>query len=94
MGIFDRIFDYFADHSGGRSAVCHTEINPANGLPMVSGIGSVDVMGNPYGTDLQRVEDCCFHDIGHDWQNDHGGCEWDYWSHGGGCSHDPFSSDW
>ncbi len=27
------------------------EINPATGLPMVAGIGSVDVMGNPYGMD-------------------------------------------
>jgi hypothetical protein len=27
------------------------EINPANGLPMVGGIGGVDVEGNTYGTD-------------------------------------------
>ena len=27
-----------------------TEINPANGLPMVGGIGGVDVEGNAYGT--------------------------------------------
>ena len=26
-------------------------VNPANGLPMVNGINSVDVMGNPYGVD-------------------------------------------
>lgn len=27
-------------------------INPATGLPMMGDIGGVDVMGNPYGTDL------------------------------------------
>ena len=27
------------------------EINPATGLLMIDGIGSVDVGGNPYGTD-------------------------------------------
>ncbi|QEP44153.1 hypothetical protein D5085_14100 [Ectothiorhodospiraceae bacterium BW-2] len=27
------------------------EINPANGLPMVDGVGSVDIEGNPYGFD-------------------------------------------
>ncbi|MDN3652753.1 hypothetical protein QWY77_08240 [Thalassotalea ponticola] len=27
------------------------QINPANGLPMIGGIGGVDVEGNPYGTD-------------------------------------------
>ena len=28
------------------------EINPANGLPMIDGIGSVDIDGNPYGIDF------------------------------------------
>ena len=27
------------------------EINPATGLPMIDGIGSVDVGGNPFGMD-------------------------------------------
>jgi len=27
-----------------------TEINPANGLPMIDGIGSIDCEGNAYGT--------------------------------------------
>ena len=27
-------------------------VNPANGLPMVDGIGSVDVAGNPFGSDF------------------------------------------
>ena len=30
-----------------------TVINPATGLPMIDGIGSVDVAGNPYAVDLQ-----------------------------------------
>ena len=28
------------------------EINPATGLPMISGAGNLDVNGNPYGLDL------------------------------------------
>ena len=28
------------------------EINPATGLPMIDGIGGVDVGGSPFGTDL------------------------------------------
>lgn len=31
-----------------------TVINPATGLPMINGIGGVDVAGNPYGTDLSN----------------------------------------
>lgn len=27
-------------------------INPATGLPMIGGCGGVDVMGNPYGTNM------------------------------------------
>jgi hypothetical protein len=34
-----------------KSSFRNHDINPANGLPMVDGIGSVDVMGNPYGID-------------------------------------------
>ena len=30
---------------------CSFETNPANGLPMTDGIGSVDVIGNSYGCD-------------------------------------------
>lgn len=29
-----------------------TDINPATGLSMLDGMGSVDVAGNPFGTDL------------------------------------------
>lgn len=42
----------FRDDSVG--VVDHPSINPANGLPMV---GSVDVMGNPFGTDLSDTHD-------------------------------------
>ena len=27
-------------------------VNPANGLPMINGIGGVDIEGNPYGADF------------------------------------------
>ena len=60
---------------------------------MVGGIGGLDVMGNPYGTDLHRWEDRSLHDADHDWHDDHGTCSWDHWSHNSGCGHDPFSSD-
>ena len=63
------------------------EINPATGLPMTAGIGSMDVAGNPYGIDLRHHED--LHDYGH-----HGsaGSMFDDWSHGSGITggHDPF----
>lgn len=91
--IFERIFDYFADRPSGGSGVSYTEINPATGLPMVSGIGSVDVGGNPYGADLHRWEDSGIPDTGHDWHHDHGTCNWDHWSHTS-YGHDPFSGDW
>lgn len=29
-------------------------VNPATGLPMIGGIGGVDVAGNPFGTDLHH----------------------------------------
>ncbi|PLY39664.1 hypothetical protein CSZ94_25100 [Janthinobacterium sp. ROICE36] len=45
------------------------DLNPANGLPMIAGIGSVDVMGNAFGTDSHQV----YHttDMGHDSFNNH-----------------------
>ena len=45
------------------------DFNPANGLPMIAGIGSVDVMGNAFGTDSHQS----FHtmDMGHDSFNNH-----------------------
>ena len=82
------------------------EINPATGLPMTTGIGSVDVAGNPYGIDLRRHED--LHDYGHhgsagsmfdDWHHHEtgstghsAGSSFDDWSHGSsiGSGNDPF----
>ncbi len=29
-------------------------INPANGLPMVGGLGGIDIEGNPYGADFSN----------------------------------------
>lgn len=93
MGIFDRFLDFFSSQSSTGSNDLHTDINPATGLPMVSGIGSVDVGGNPYGTDLHRWEESGIPDTGHDWHHDHGTCNWDLWSHTG-CGHETFSGDW
>ena len=38
------------------------DINPANGLPMM---GSIDIEGNPYGTDSSSLDDT-FNDFGSD----------------------------
>ncbi len=38
----------FADSNTGM------DINPATGLPMIDGIGSLDVAGNPYGSDSMQ----------------------------------------
>lgn len=32
-------------------------INHANGLPMIGGMGGVDIEGNPYGTDFHNTFD-------------------------------------
>ena len=93
MGIFDRLLDFITNPSSAGSSELHSEINPATGLPMVGGIGSVDVMGNPYGTDLHRWEDGNMHDNSHDWHHDHGTYSSDHWSHNMGCGHDQFSWD-
>ena len=51
MSIFDGLFtscpsDIFSNSPTG------IDVNPANGLAMVDGIHSVDVMGNPFGMDF------------------------------------------
>lgn len=42
--------------SGTDDSFSHDDfaVNPATGLPMTDGIGSVDVAGNPYGMDLSQ----------------------------------------
>lgn len=56
MGLFSWLFGDDTNESMSGSSV--SEINPANGFPMIDGIGGVDVVGNPYGADSQ------FNDIG------------------------------
>lgn len=54
MGLFDRLSSFF----DWPSASAHEPtINPATGLPMVGGTGSVDVAGNPFGSDLSHHHD-------------------------------------
>lgn len=52
MGLFNFLFGAASSTSSAVSNSKTIDINPATGLPMTSGIGSVDVAGNPYGTDL------------------------------------------
>lgn len=55
MSLFSWITNIFNTDNDARTiddrAIGHPSINPANGLPM---IGSVDVEGNPYGTDYSH----------------------------------------
>jgi len=37
------------------------EVNPATGLPMIGGCGSVDVAGNPFGVDLHADDSLLQH---------------------------------
>lgn len=60
---FDSLFGAGAStsHGAGQGAIIdHHSFNPATSLPMV---GSVDVMGNPFGVDLNPP---------HRWDHDHG----------------------
>jgi hypothetical protein len=58
MGIFAWIDRLFSRHNGPADQHEHTRINPATGLPMTgTGIGGVDVAGNPFGIDLRRHDD-------------------------------------
>jgi hypothetical protein len=57
MGLFDRFAQLFGDWHWSESGPDLHEppaINPATGLLMMDGQGSVDVAGNPFGTDLHR----------------------------------------
>ena len=67
MSIFDTLFSGIEIDSSSTSSTFSsdsssifesTAINPANGLPMVDGIGSVDVMGNPFGMDYSTSSSC------------------------------------
>lgn len=54
MSIFGWFFDYFNTELEVANKPS-MDINPANGLPMTNGIGSIDVAGNIYGTDSSYV---------------------------------------
>lgn len=54
MSFFSWFSGLFDDSSTGFESTTDSvseqiEINPANGFPMIGGIGGVDVEGNPYG---------------------------------------------
>lgn len=58
MGIFNWIGGLFFSSASIGFGSDHTDTNPATGLPMVeSGMGGVDVAGNPYGNDPHRRDD-------------------------------------
>ena len=97
MGWFDRfaqLFNGWQATDSGPDLHEPPAINPATGLPMVSGMGSVDVAGNPFGTDLHRHhrDDGSRHDrwdTGSSFDSD---TRWhDPWISGGmGGGHDPW----
>lgn len=57
MGIWNRICGFFGigadDHLSSPGGGC--DINPATGLPMIDGIGGVDVGGSPFGSDIHET---------------------------------------
>lgn len=73
MSFWNLCFGWLNGGDDASSSACgDSEINPANGLPMM---GCVDIEGNPYGTDMS-----------HDWHNDDlfntGSLSDDSWSSG------------
>lgn len=72
MSFWNDVWQWLGFGSDGAQDGCGIQhddscINPASGLPMVNGCGSVDIQGNPYGVDS--------HAWGHGpvdtgWQND------------------------
>ncbi|WP_044413445.1 hypothetical protein [Thiomicrospira microaerophila] len=65
MGLFSSLAGWFGNNDTV-SSVEATEINPANGLPMIGGMGGVDVAGNPYGIDSSATEFDDFTTTSHD----------------------------
>ena len=49
MGIFSFLFGSSSIEDTSADGIM--EINPANGNPMIGGMGGFDIEGNPYGTD-------------------------------------------
>ena len=79
MALFDWLPRLFTNQNTSEAPppIEPVEINPATGLPMTCGTGSVDVVGNPYGTDLHRPHEehvwSAYHDHWNDWSNPAGG---------------------
>ncbi len=69
------LFDDFFSPGMGHDTWTATEINPATGLTMTGGFGSVDVAGNPYGVDLDDRD----LDDNYDWLRGIGFSPWDPW---------------
>ena len=66
MDLFDWVSD-FTSFSEGTSFELHESgfdndfaVNLANGLPMIDGIGSLDVAGNPFGCDYSHEPSSSF----------------------------------
>ena len=82
MGLFDWFTDSWNDISSdclsdtSESMMEMSEINPATGLPMIDGIGSIDVGGSCYGFDSHSTMDMddsfSTIDTGCDFSNDFG----------------------
>lgn len=87
MGIFSWFFS--SQNTGFDTSHAGIDINPANGLPMVDGSNSVDIMGNPYGTDFTSqngFSSHCGSGSGFDSSTYHSGFGSDGFSSGGGSS--------
>ncbi|CAK7015136.1 MAG: hypothetical protein DELT_02227 [Desulfovibrio sp.] len=70
MGIFNCLFS--AQNSGFYSGNTGIDTNPANGLPMMDGSNSVDIMGNPYGMDFNNPSPSHCGDSGFDCSHNSG----------------------
>ena len=77
MGLFDWFSDFtsFGEDAWtvqhGGDFANDFAVNPANGLPMIDGFGSVDVAGNPFGCDFSCETSSSFDasstGFGNDW---------------------------
>lgn len=68
-------------------------VNPANGLPMVGGMGGVDVEGNPFGTDFSS-DNMALSSFDDGFSSSSGSSFDDTWSSGSGSGSGSGFSDW
>ena len=61
----------------GANSLDDFAINPANGNPMVGGIGGLDIGGNPFGTDFSN-DHMVSSDFDDSWSSS-SGCEFGEW---------------